>query len=118
MDFLPLRHEMTRSTTCPSRDRVPWPALPPLLAGLLVGLLLAAFLTANPRPSIAQPVLFADVPGPRFPIELGHAENADFGDIDGDHDLDVMVACGGDFGPEPDRLFLNIGDGRFVEATA
>ncbi len=51
-------------------------------------------------------------------------ENIDVGDVDNDGDLDVVVANGGDFGNEPNRIFINNGGlqggtvGTFSEQTS
>jgi hypothetical protein len=55
---------------------------------------------------------------------LNRSENIDFGDCDNDGDMDVIVGNGGDFGPEPNRIFINRGGlqggtvGTFVEETS
>jgi hypothetical protein len=40
---------------------------------------------------------------------LNRTENIDVGDVDNDGDLDVLVGNGGDFGNEPNRLYINQG---------
>ncbi len=53
-----------------------------------------------------------------------HSENIDVGDADNDGDLDVIVANGGDSGPQPNRIFINNGGlqggtvGTFTEGTS
>lgn len=92
---------------------LPWPRLA-----------LAVLLAAGP--AAAQ---LADLqPGRNFVASpnfgLGRSADADAGDIDGDGDLDVAVGNGKDFGPEPNRIFVNRGGlqggvaGTFVEETA
>jgi len=55
---------------------------------------------------------------------LNRSENIDFGDADNDGDMDAIVGNGGDFGPEPNRIFINRGGlqggtiGTFVEETS
>jgi len=55
---------------------------------------------------------------------LNRSEAVDFGDCDNDGDLDVVVGNGGDFGAEPNRIFINRGGlqggmpGFFAEETA
>ncbi len=89
--------------------------------------LVPVFLLASVVPSHAQ---FTDLqPGPNFAPpthEFGknRSENIDVGDVDNDGDLDVIVANGGDFGNEPNRIFINAGGlqggtvGVFNEETA
>ena len=78
----------------------------------------------------AAPAQFTDLqPGRNFPtakIEFGanRTENVDVGDVDNDGDLDVVLANGGDFGNEPNRIYINNGglqggtQGTFSEATS
>ncbi|MFH1566508.1 MAG: VCBS repeat-containing protein [Gemmatimonadota bacterium] len=44
--------------------------------------------------------------------------DADWADYDGDGDLDLYLATGGDEQQQPDLLFANRGDGSFADATA
>ncbi len=76
------------------------------------------------------PAQFSDLqPGRNFPtakVEFGsnRTENVDVGDVDNDGDLDVVLANGGDFGDEPNRIFINTGglqggtQGTFSEQTS
>lgn len=91
----------------------PWPRLA-----------LAALLAA--APAAAQ---LADLqPGRNFVavanFGMNRSADLDAGDIDGDGDLDVAVANGKDFGPEPNRIFVNRGGlqggtpGSFSDETA
>ncbi len=67
-------------------------------------------------------------PGRNYAAEanfgLNRSENIDFGDCDNDGDMDAIVANGGDFGAEPNRIFINNGVlqagtvGTFTEGTA
>jgi len=67
-------------------------------------------------------------PGRNYSAEadfgLNRSENIDFGDCDNDGDMDAIVANGGDFGPEPNRIFINNGGlqggtiGTFADGTA
>ncbi len=67
-------------------------------------------------------------PGRNFAAEanfgLDRSENIDFGDADNDGDMDAIVGNGGDFGPQPNRIFINQGGlqggslGLFTEETA
>ena len=62
---------------------------------------------------------------PNGPTAFGgnHTENIDIGDVDNDGDFDVIVANGGDSGPQPNRIFINRGGlqggtvGTFQEQT-
>ncbi len=87
---------------------------------------LAAVLVAG---SSAHAVQLADLqPGRNYAAEanfgLNRSENIDFGDCDNDGDMDAIVANGGDWGAEPNRIFINQGGlqggavGTFVEETA
>ncbi len=55
---------------------------------------------------------------------VGHTENVDFGDIDGDGDWDAVFADGGDFGNQQNRVWINLGGvqggtlGVFQDQTA
>ncbi len=40
---------------------------------------------------------------------VGHTENVDFGDVDGDGDWDAVFADGGDFGNQQNRIWINMG---------
>jgi hypothetical protein len=57
------------------------------------------------------------------PHNASYTENVDFGDIDGDGDLDAIFADGGDNGNDRNRLWLNKGNaqggpmGLFVDRT-
>ncbi|MCC7012714.1 MAG: VCBS repeat-containing protein [Planctomycetes bacterium] len=60
-----------------------------------------------------------------FPnASIGYTENVDFGDVDGDGDLDAVLADGGDAGGEQNRIWINRGFepggtlGVFVDRTA
>ena len=63
---------------------------------------------------------------PNGPTAFGgnHTENIDIGDVDNDGDFDVIVANGGDSGPQPNRIFINRGGlqggtvGTFQEQTS
>ena len=68
-------------------------------------------------------------PGQNFPNNPGafggnHSENVDVGDVDNDGDYDVIIANGGDSGPQPNRIFINRGGlqggtvGTFQEQTS
>lgn len=68
-------------------------------------------------------------PGRNFPTAqaqfgLNRSENVDVGDVDLDGDYDVIIGNGGDFGPEPNRIFINNGGiqggtlGTWTEGTA
>ncbi len=68
-------------------------------------------------------------PGPNFPLSaapLGsdHVDNIASGDLDGDGDLDLVFANGGNSGNEQNRIFINQGglqggvQGDFVDETA
>lgn len=67
-------------------------------------------------------------PGRNFTAEanfgLNRSENIDFGDADNDGDMDAIVGNGGDFGAEPNRIFINRGGlqggtiGTFLEQTS
>jgi len=60
---------------------------------------------------------------PTQPFGGGYSENIDVGDIDNDGDYDVAVANGGDFGPQPNRIYVNRGnlqagvEGTFSDGT-
>src|SRR5262245_49993638 len=60
----------------------------------------------------------------QIPTSTGYSENIDFADIDGDGDRDAIVANGGDFGNEQNRLWVNRGFepggtiGVFVDRTS
>lgn len=43
------------------------------------------------------------------PFNTGYTENVDFGDVDGDTDLDAVLANGGDFGNQQSRIWINRG---------
>jgi hypothetical protein len=55
---------------------------------------------------------------------IGYTENVDFGDVDGDGDWDAVLADGGDFGNQQNRIWINQGGlqggvlGNFLDATA
>jgi len=55
---------------------------------------------------------------------LNDSEGIDLGDCDNDGDLDAIVGNGGDFGPQPNRIFINQGGlqagsiGTYAEETA
>ena len=60
-----------------------------------------------------------------FPnVAVGYTENVDFGDVDGDGDFDAVLADGGDFGNQQNRIWINRGHeaggtlGVFVDRTA
>ena len=68
-------------------------------------------------------------PGRNFASEIhsfggGFSESIDFGDVDNDGDLDVLVGNGGDSIPMANRIFINLGgaqgglEGTFVDSTA
>ncbi|MED5331168.1 MAG: VCBS repeat-containing protein [Planctomycetota bacterium] len=64
--------------------------------------------------SFAEAQLSDLQPGRNFPTaatQFGNnrSENIDVGDVDNDGDLDVIVGNGGDFGPEPNRIYINRG---------
>ena len=56
--------------------------------------------------------VFADVSGTHLPPAVANSTKADFGDVDGDGDLDAIVA---NLGPE--QLLLNSGDGVFTDRS-
>ncbi len=79
--------------------------------------------------SAANAQVLADLqPGRNFSSSANfgtnRSENIDPGDVDNDGDLDVGVANGGDFGPENNRIFINMGGlqggtiGTFNEQTS
>ena len=79
-------------------------------------------------PAAAAAQLVDLQPGRNYAAEanfgLNRSENIDFGDADNDGDMDAIVGNGGDFGPEPNRIFINLGGaqgltvGLFAEETA
>jgi hypothetical protein len=56
--------------------------------------------------------VFVDVSGNNLPAALANSTHTDFGDVDGDGDLDAIV---GNLGPE--QLLLNDGTGVFADAS-
>jgi hypothetical protein len=61
----------------------------------------------------------------QFPnVAIGNSENVDFGDVDGDGDFDAVIADGGDFADQQNRIWINRGHeaggtiGFFVDRTA
>ena len=92
------------------------------LAMSVAGLAVLAFGTADAQLTDLQP-------GRNFPVAqqqfgANRSENIDVGDVDNDGDLDVIVGNGGDFGNEPNRIFINNGGlqggtlGTFTEGTS
>lgn len=66
---------------------------------------------------------FRDATKERLPKLLGNTGDAEFGDVDGDGDLDLVLAEWGDGSAMKNdggrtRLWLNDGAGHFVDATA
>jgi hypothetical protein len=61
---------------------------------------------------------FEAAPEDRLPAVGGHCVNIELGDLDGDGDLDAVVARDGQIEGEPNLLWLNDGSGRFTDATA
>lgn len=66
---------------------------------------------------------FRDATAERLPKLPGNTGDAEFGDVDGDGDLDLVLAEWGDGSPMKNeggrtRLWLNDGAGKFVDATA
>jgi len=62
---------------------------------------------------------FTDVAGEVGVADAGNGRDASWADVDNDGDLDLYVVNSGDVqhGNEPNRLFLNRGDGTFEDAT-
>ena len=56
---------------------------------------------------------FADETAVRLPAAVANSTKADFGDVDGDGDLDAIIANVG-----PEQLLLNDGHGVFADASA
>jgi hypothetical protein len=56
--------------------------------------------------------VFTDVSATHLPPRVDNSTKADFGDVDGDGDLDAIVA---NLGPE--QLLINDGSGRFLEGA-
>jgi hypothetical protein len=90
---------------------------PPLRA-LLAGASLASFA------SLASAQTFTNATS-QFPnVAVGNSENVDFGDVDGDGDFDAVIADGGDFADQQNRIWINRGHeaggtiGYFVDRTA
>jgi hypothetical protein len=50
-----------------------------------------------------------------LPVDTDHSRDAEFGDVDGDNDLDIFIA---DRYNEQNRLYLNDGSGVFSDATS
>jgi hypothetical protein len=77
------------------------------LAGLLTG---AGFLCA-------QAQYFTDETADRIRAVLDQSRDADFGDIDGDGDLDIIVS-NAESAHQPNFLYVNDGSGHFTEETS
>jgi FG-GAP-like repeat len=56
--------------------------------------------------------VFSDVSATHLPPAVANSTKADFGDVDGDGDLDAIVA---NLGPE--QLLINVGSGRFTDGS-
>lgn len=61
---------------------------------------------------------FNDVTASRMPVDTDLTQNIDLGDVDGDGDLDILVANGTGAAPIQNRLYLNDGTGTFTDATS
>lgn len=57
--------------------------------------------------------VFSDVSATHLPPTVANSTKADFGDVDGDGDLDAIVA---NLGPE--QLLINVGTGVFVDRSS
>ena len=72
--------------------------------------------------------VFSDVTGTQYPVDTNHSNDAVFGDIDGDSDLDIIVANGStkivnnvlvnDSSKGENVIFLNNGSGTFTKASS
>jgi hypothetical protein len=81
-------------------------------------------LLALALPASAQFTLAPEKIPSGFPDNASRTENVDFGDVDLDGDWDVVMADGGDFGNDQNRIWMNQGGlqggvkGTFVDETA
>ncbi len=64
--------------------------------------------------------VFTDQTGDRLPTATLGGSDADFGDVDNDGDLDIILTNSGSspFGSGVDRLYINNGSGVFADQTA
>jgi hypothetical protein len=90
-----------------------------VLLSLAVATAMACLATA---PALAQQI--AEETATRFPNPnpTEFTNQATFGDIDGDNDLDIIFANGGNFAsagpPQPVRVYINDGSGFFTDESA
>jgi len=77
---------------------------------MLRSLLALAFLLSAAAEAPAQTTFAAiPTPGPLAGFTHGYTERLMFGDLDGDGDVDVVLAEGGDFGNQRNRVWINLG---------